>query len=164
MKNAVITEINYKPFKYINMETIKELTPELKQRIEAIYHDSKESITDYYKERLSMVERHKSDTMQDYSMRQYDTLSLFSEFTYSLHEYSHLITSSLANELKMARSTGCMTDRRIDDIFYFIRTLIQIAGSKEDINMLSRHYHNRADTFNCVDTDVLGDFINGIDQ
>lgn len=164
MKNAVITEIDYKPFKYINMKAIKELTPELQQRIEAIYHDSKESMTDYYKERLSDAERYDSDAMRDYNISQYETLSLLSEFTYSLYEHSGLITSSLADELKRAHLTGCMTDQKIDNIFYLIGTLIQIAGSRENIDTLSRHYCNRVDTFNSIEGCILDDFINGIDQ
>ena len=142
------------------METIKSLTPELKEQIKAIYLDAQKSYSDYHTQQLtcSNLESVRTSVME-YS----ETLSTVCDFALRLNRLSGTITSALSETLKNDKRRGCLSDHGIDKCFEITKALIDIACQKEDIQKLTHYYFNKEKAIEGIDINVLEEYVRTIE-
>lgn len=135
----------------------KTITPELKEQFKAIFLDARESSVKHHKRAIGF--RDKMNDVRSDIMGYRDALSSTYDLAFRLSEFSCLIASSLSENLIASKRMGSLTENTISKSFELIKLLIDVACSKEDIEILCSHYHNKVNLIESVDIDDLDEYI-----
>ena len=141
------------------MET-KTITPEMKQQFKAMFLDARESSISHHKRAIGF--RNKMDNVRSDIMDYRYALSTVCDLVFRISDFSCLITSSLSENLITSKRMGSLTENTISKSFELMKLLIDLAYSKEDIELLCIHYHKKVDLIESVDIDELDEYIDAV--
>lgn len=135
----------------------KTITPELKEQFKTIFLEARKSSVKHHEKAIKLS--NEMDNVRSDIMGYRDALSTTCDLIFRLSEFSNLITSSLSENLIASKRGGCLTENKISQSFEFMKLLIDIACSKEDIDTLCRNYHNKVTLIESVDIDQLDEYV-----
>lgn len=141
------------------MET-KTITPEMKEQFRTIFLDARESSISHHKKAIEFS--NDMDNVRSDIVGYRDALSTTYEIAIRLSDFSSFITSALGEWLMLSKKRGTLTEGKADRCFEFLKLLIDIAYSKEDIAILCAHYYKKVNLIESVDIDELDEYINTV--
>lgn len=112
---------------------MKTITPELKEQLQAVYNEYKESNTNYLQRRMNAID---TSTLYGDIDQKRDAIGVLSDLHYCIVDNASIITNAFSALLKEDKRMGSLTEVSIDRTFDVLGHLISFVNCREELSML----------------------------